>query len=47
MSRRVLIAMVSVVGLMMLAGCTGPRPLFDECGGNNCRAGGQDRVEIK
>ena len=37
MSRRVLIAIMSVVGLAMLAGCVAPRPLFHECGGNNCR----------
>ena len=39
MSKRVLIAMTCILGLSMLAGCIGPKPVFDECGGNNCRKG--------
>jgi hypothetical protein len=34
--KRISIFMAGAVALLALSGCTGPKPIMHECGGNNC-----------
>jgi hypothetical protein len=46
MSKRVRLAMAAITSLSLLAGCAGQKPVFHECGGNNCRNQARESDEV-